>query len=89
MSGESSKPPNGKKKNKANQLGVYVKPKIAKKARPFDHNRKAKGKCFKCRQKGHWKKDSPNSPKLKGQLGNFSIAVIESFFVANSSNSWW
>ena len=37
--------------NKANKSGVHAKPKIAKKARPFDPNRKPKGKCFKCRQK--------------------------------------
>ena len=63
-----------------------MNPKIAKKARPFDPNRKPKEKCFKCGQKGHWKKDCL---KLKGQSGNFSIAIIESCFVANSANSWW
>ena len=47
MSDESYKPPNGKKRNKANQSGVHAKPKIAKKARPFYLNRKPKGKCFK------------------------------------------
>ena len=78
------KPPNGKKMNKANQPGVHVKPKIAKKARPFDPNRKPKGKCFKCGQKGHWKK---NCPKLKGQSGNFSTVVIESCFAGDSANS--
>ena len=86
MSGESSKPPNGKKRNKVNKLGVHAKPKIAKKVRPFDPNRKSKGKCFKCGQKGHWKKDYP---KLKRQSGNFSTTVIESCFVADSANSWW
>ena len=86
VSGESSKPPNGKKMNKANQLGVHTKLKIAKKARPFDPNRKPKGKCFKCGQKGHWKK---GCPKLKGQSCNFSTAVIGSCFVADSTNSWW
>ena len=86
VSSKSSKPPNGKKMNKANQSGVHAKPKISKKARPFSPNRKPKGKCFKCRQKGHWKKDYP---KLKGQSGNFSIAVIESYFVADSANSLW
>ena len=86
MSGQSSNPFNMKKMNKANQSGVLTKPKIAKKARPFDPNRKPKGKCFKCEKKGHWKKDCP---KLKGQSSNFSIAVIESCFVADSTNSWW
>ena len=86
MSGESSKPPNRKKRNKANQSGVHAKPKIAKKARPFDPNRKPKGKCFKCGQKGHWNKDYL---KLKGQSCNSSTAVIESCFVADSANSWW
>ena len=42
MLGESSKPPNGKKKNKTNQSGVHAKPKIVKKARPFDPNMKQK-----------------------------------------------
>ena len=46
VSGESSKPPNGKKMNKANQSDVHAKPKIANKTRPFDPNRKPKGKCF-------------------------------------------
>ena len=72
--------------NKANQSGVHAKPNIAKKARPFDPNRKPKGKCFKYGQQGHWKKDCP---KLKGQSGNFSTTVIESCFVADSANSWW
>ena len=84
VSGESSKLPNGKKRNRANQSGVHAKLKIAKKARPFDPNRKPKGKCFKCRQKRHWKKDYP---KLKGQSSNFSTLVIESCFVADSANS--
>ena len=72
--------------NKANQSSVHAKPKIAKKARPFDPNKKPKEKCFKCGQKGHWKKECP---KLKGQSGNFSTVVIESCFVADSTNSWW
>ena len=63
MSGAFSKPPNGKKRNKANQSGVHAKPNITKKARPFDPNKKPKGKCFKYGQKGHWMKDYP---KLKG-----------------------
>ena len=33
---------------KENQSSVHAKPKIAKKARPFDPNRKPKEKCFKC-----------------------------------------
>ena len=86
MSGQSSKPPNGKKRSKENQSGVHAKTKIAKKAKHFDPNRKPKGKCFKCGHKEHWKKDCP---KLKGQLGNFSTAVIEYCFVVDFANSWW
>ena len=86
VSDESSKPPNGKKRNKENQYGVHAKPKISKKARPFDPNRKPKEKCFKYEQKGHGKKDCP---KLKGQSSNFSTSVIESCFVADSAKNWW
>ena len=40
--------PMGRKRNNANHPSVHAKTKIAKKARPFDPNRKPKGKCFKC-----------------------------------------
>ena len=66
------KPKGGKKNKKQKETDPAFKPTAMK---------KSKGKCFKCGQKGHWKKDFP-------KLGMGSINVVEACLVENYNDKW-
>ena len=50
-----------------------------------DAMKKPKGKCFKCRQKGHWKQNCPKATKNPG-MGN--LLVVEACLVENFNDKW-
>ena len=66
------KPKGGKKNKNQKEIGPAIKPTAMK---------KPKGKCFKCGQKDHWKKDCPKH-------GMGSINVVEACLVENYNDKW-
>ena len=69
--------PKGGNKNKKKKAVIPVT--------KSDAMKKPKGKCFKCRQKGHWKR---NCPKATKKLGMGDLLVVEACLVENFNDKW-
>ena len=74
---EGSVKPKGGNKNKKKKAVIPVT--------KSDAMKKLKGKCFKCRQKGHWKQNCPKATKKPG-MGD--LLVDESCLVENFNDKW-
>ncbi|KAL8116714.1 hypothetical protein AgCh_023023 [Apium graveolens] len=79
--GSSSKPKCIKKKKKA-QIQKAVKAVGVQ-----GGVKKPKGKCFRCKQSGHWKQDCP-LPKKTNNTGMSLSLVTETFIAAISTSTW-
>ena len=69
--------PKGGNKNKEKKAVIPVT--------KSDAMKKPKGKCFKCGQKGHWKRNCPKSAKKSG-MGD--LLVVEACLVENFNDKW-
>ena len=69
--------PKGGNKNKKKKAVIPVT--------KSDAMKKPKGKCFKCRQKGHWKQNCSNATKNPG-MGD--LLVVEACLVENFNDKW-
>ena len=69
--------PKGGNKNKKKKAVIPVT--------KSDAMKKPKGKCFKCRQKGHWKQNCPKATKKPG-MGD--LLVVEACLVENFNDKW-
>ena len=78
--GSSSKLKGMKKKKKA-QTKKVVKPLGVQNA-----VKKSKGKCFRCKQSGHWKNDCSLSKKNKTGM---SLSLIMETYIAAICTSTW
>ena len=76
----------GKKKKKdfTKQDGKQIALGVANKGKKKDY---AKGKCFHCDEKGHWKRNCPifRAAKNRGMKSSF---LLEICLVQNPTNSW-
>ncbi|KAL8125384.1 hypothetical protein AgCh_012900 [Apium graveolens] len=79
--GSSSKPKGIKKKKKAQTQ------KAVKAVGVQGGVKKPKGKCFRCKQSGHWKQDCP-LPKKTNNTGMSLSLVTETFIAAISTSTW-
>ena len=79
--GSSSKP-KGKKKKKKTQTQ-----KAEKAVGVQGAVKKPKGKCFRCKQSGHWKQDCP-LPKKTNNTGMSLSLVTETYIAAVSASTW-
>ena len=70
-------------KGKTGPTGGVVKGK----SKSGNGKEKPKGKCFKCGETGHWKKDCPKF-LAKSKTGKTEMLVIEVSFIADTSNTW-
>ncbi|KAL8120252.1 hypothetical protein AgCh_017415 [Apium graveolens] len=79
--GSSSKPKGIKKKKKAQTQ------KAVKAVGVQGGVKKPKGKCFRCKQSGHWKQDCPLPTKTNNTGMSLSL-VTETFIAAISTSTW-
>jgi hypothetical protein len=81
--GSSSKP-KGKKKKK---VQTQKAGKVANAVGVQGAVKKPKGKCFRCKQSGHWKQDCP-LPKKTNNTGMSLSLVTETYIAAISTSTW-
>lgn len=80
----SSSKPKGKKKKKTRTQKAG---KIANAVGVQGGVKKPKGKCFRCKQSGHWKQDCP-LPKKTNNTGMSLSLVTETYIAAISTSTW-
>ena len=76
----------GKKKKKdfTKQDGKHIALGVANKGKKKDY---AKGKCFHCGEKGHWKRNCPKFRATKNKGMKYSF-LLEIYLVQNLTDSW-
>lgn len=79
----TSKPKGGKKKNNVQKQGNLAR----KGMRPQGAVKKPTGKCFKCKQRGHWKPDCPLL-KEENKSGMSHSLVVETCLAVLSTSTW-
>ena len=73
-----------KKKDFTKQDGKQIALGVANKGKKKDY---AKGKCFHCGKKGHWKRNCPKF-KAANNKGMKSSFILEICLVQNPMDSW-
>ena len=84
----TSKPKSKKKKKKNAQAAVPQGVVRAAVVRPQGGVKKPIGKCFLCKQKGHWKKDCPCFLNRPNNGGKFHLLVVETCLAVRSTGTW-